>query len=99
MRLRDNVAPEDIRGPQPGPEICYHSGCCAKLIATRRKCSAIDRAGGRACNNPKRIATRPNAAHLAYALQDAGVIGSAGATARHSQTKWAISISVLPGLF
>ncbi len=72
---------EGFRRDQRSATILVAGG---KVVASRGKGGAVDRSGGCASNDGKRIAVGLNAAYLPNALKDARLIGSTGAAARHA---------------
>jgi hypothetical protein len=87
MGLRQTVTAKHIRGPDRRPEPRQGPGHPGEVVATGGQSRTIDGARGGAPDNRKRIALRLNPFDLTYAFENAGLIGAAGAPARHHQTE------------
>src|ERR1019366_4452797 len=83
--LRQAITAKDIRRGEAGPKLRKPPGSQGEIVATRGSGTTVNRSGGGASYYRKGVALGFNPLDFANALENAGLISAASASARHHQ--------------
>src|SRR5579871_2764586 len=83
VSLGENIAAKDVWRLEAGPDSGNDLGGETEIIAAGGERRAVDGSGGRSPDDGERIPLRLHAFDFANAIQNTGLIRSAGASARH----------------